>query len=114
MFRLPLLFTLIASLFFSGLALAPDAHAGESLGMTHIGDHIAEHGMEHFAEDSEEGEGHGPDHPPAHHHNCSVDVPRAAKNNAAGHTFDASLFTPFKDSLLLSGALEVLIEPPIA
>ncbi len=113
MSRLPIFFVLLASLLFSGLALAPDAHAGENRGMTHVGDHIAAHGMEHFADTGDTEEPQDSDHPPAQHHNCSVDLPRAMKENRADRTFGANLFAPLKDALLVSGALKVLIEPPI-
>jgi len=114
MSRLPFFFVLLASLLFSGLTLAPDAHAGENGAMTHVGDHIAAHGMEHFADTGDTEERQDSDHPPAQHHNCSVDLPRAMKENTADRTFGANLFAPLKDALLLSGALKVLIEPPIA
>ena len=111
--RLSILFTLVASLFISGLALTPDAHAGDGPAMAHVGDHIAAHGMEHF--DDSEGHtenGSDSDHPLAHHHNCSMDVPSCIKGGADARVFDARLFAPLEDNHLASGALEVLIEPP--
>ena len=112
-FRLSILFTLVASLLISGLALTPDAHAGDGPAMAHVGDHIAAHGMEHF--DDSEGhadDGSDSDHPPAHHHNCSMVVPSCVKAGADARVFDARLFAPLEDNHLASGALKVLIEPP--